>query len=172
MEREATSRDQGSGVFAHGCSFHASSVASIAIDATPRWPLKVAHLRSKITSKEASMSRNLQTTLGIILGIFLMLFIGVCSLAAFARAGVGCTLETGRDVAVSASGWSCGLASTKDTATIDAAGHKIVVAPQFLQVDGRRVATIDSTIKSINVDATKRTISFVGDGRTIAIWRR
>jgi hypothetical protein len=145
---------------------------SIGIDMSQRCSLKVAHLRSMISSTEAAMSRSLQTTLGIIIGLFLMLFIGACSFAAFARAGVGCTLETGRDVEVSASGWSCGLASTSDTATIDAAGHKIIVAPEYLQVDGRRVATIDPKAKSIKVDAKKRTISFVSDGRTIAIWRR
>jgi hypothetical protein len=121
---------------------------------------------------EVHMSRTLQTTLGVLIGLVLILFLGACTLLAFAKAGVGCTLPIGRDINVQAAGWSVGLTSTRDTATIDAAGHKIVVAPAYLQVDGRRVATIDPNIKQIEVDAKKRTIVFVGDGRTLSVWRR
>lgn len=118
------------------------------------------------------MSRTLQTTVGVILGVVLLLFLGVCSLAALIGGGAGCTLKTGRAVAVSTTGWSCSLASTKDTATIKVAGHKIVVAPDALLVDGKRIAVINRNIKSIEVAAKSRAITFVGDGRTIATWRR
>jgi hypothetical protein len=118
------------------------------------------------------MARTLRMAIGVFLGLILLLFIGICAVATVVGGGAGCTLATGRAVAVNATGMSCSLQSTKDTARINAAGHKIVVAPKFLQVDGRRVATIDPNTKSIEVKATKRTITFVGDGRIITTWRR
>lgn len=118
------------------------------------------------------MSRTLQSTLGVILGLFFCLIVGAFVAGAVSGGGCGCGLASGRFVNVHCSGWSCAMRNTLDTATIDAAGHTIVVAPKYLDVDGKRIATIDANTKSIEVNAARQEIKFIGDGRTIATWRR
>ena len=118
------------------------------------------------------MSRILQTTLGVILGIFLFLVVGLLTLAAFTTVSVAsCSFASGRTVSVN-SKWGAGMSNTADTVTINAAGHKIVVAPNYLQVDGKPLAAIDPNTKTIEVNAARGEITFVGDGQTMATWRR
>jgi hypothetical protein len=128
---------------------------------------------------EVRMSRNLQTTLGLIMGAVIFLFLGLVTVAALSvtvaalsDGSVGCVFASGRSVTVIAAGWQLGMSNTVDTATIGASGDKIVVSPKSLEVDGRVVATIDAGIKNIEVKASKREVIFIGDGRSVATWRQ
>jgi hypothetical protein len=121
---------------------------------------------------ESTMSRILQTTLAVILGIAVFLVVGVLILASFTTVSIAsCSFASGRAVSVH-SKWGAGMSNTADTVTINAAGHEIVVAPKYLQVDGKRLTKIDPATKSIEVNAARGEITFVGDGQTMAIWRR
>jgi hypothetical protein len=57
---------------------------------------------------------------------------------------------------------------SRDAATIETGGHTIVVAPNTLTVNGRKVATIDAAIKSIEVHVEGDAITFLGDGKVVA----
>jgi len=104
------------------------------------------------------------------------LFFGFLLLAgiaiAFAQGSAACTLSSGRSIAVTSNGWSIALTSSKDTATIDTSGRKIVVGPNFVQIDGRRVATIDAATKSVDVIVARGEVTITGDGQAIGTFGR
>ncbi len=118
------------------------------------------------------MSRTVQTTIGVVLGLLLFVVVGFGTLLAFSESSAGCTLSTGRLVTVTVRGCNCGMCNTNDTATIDAAGHKIVVAPKYLQLDGKRIGAIDPNAKIVEVQAARRAVTIVADGKTIISWTR
>jgi hypothetical protein len=105
-------------------------------------------------------------------GLLLCLAIMVAVVATFAKGSAGCTLASGRSVTIPATGLTIGLTSTRDQARIDAAGHTIVVAPTFLQIDGKRVGSIDKDAKSVDVTASRSEITIYADDETVATWRR
>ena len=79
------------------------------------------------------------------------------------------TLANGRTVTAISDGWG-GLdaSDTKDTTTINMAGHKIVVSPTAVMVDGRLYAPIDETVKSVTINAHKGELTFEADGAPLA----
>ena len=79
------------------------------------------------------------------------------------------TLSNGRTVTAHSDGWG-GLdaADTKDTTTIKMAGHKIVVSPAAVMIDGLRYATIDEKVKSVTINAHKGELTFEADGAPLA----
>jgi hypothetical protein len=111
-------------------------------------------------------------------GIFLFVCLLLCVAAALltfgalAGGGVGATLATGRSIRVTSSAWSLHMRTTRDSATIDTGGHRIVVAPAFVRVDRDPPVPIDASVKSIVVHTTKESIAISADGRTNTIWTR
>ncbi len=100
----------------------------------------------------------------------LLLLVGV--VITFAQASAGCTLMTGRSISATSNGWSLSLESTKDTTTIRTSGRKIVVAPNFVQIDGQRVANIDPAIKLIDVRVARGGVTVIGDDQEISTFLR
>jgi len=116
------------------------------------------------------MSRNAQTALGIGLAIVLLGAIGLLAHAVMTGNSAAGLMGSGRLVTVQASGLSFEMWYTHDTATIKAASHKIVVAPDYLEVDGRRIGVIDPKITEIEVRAFTHSITFLGDGQRVGRW--
>ena len=117
------------------------------------------------------MSRNLQTTFGVVAAALVLLvgfFIFVLSTA---KATAHCSFPSGRTVNVTSS-WGAGMSNTSDTVDINVAGHTVIVAPLQISVDGQRVAKIDPSVKQIEVIASRNEIKFVGDGQPLAEWYR
>jgi len=84
----------------------------------------------------------------------------------------GGTLSSGRMVTASSTSWRLSTRNSQDTATIETAGHTIVVAPTTLLVDGNKVGTIDAGVKSVSVKVTGGKITFVADGKIVAAFRK
>ena len=81
-------------------------------------------------------------------------------------------MATGRSIDVNSTAWSLRLSTTRDTATIETGGHRIVVAPAFVRVDGNRPTPIDAAAKTVTIEATKDAIVLTADGRAQRIWKR
>ena len=77
-------------------------------------------------------------------------------------------LSSGRSVNAQSDSWYLKCNFAADTATIETAGRTIVVAPDQLLVDGRALAAMDATTRSVNVSVRGNAITFVADGKTIA----
>jgi hypothetical protein len=74
-------------------------------------------------------------------------------------------LATGRTISVTSTGLSLTLESSKDTALIHAKGRKVIVAPNFVDVDDQEIVEIDPTTKNIQINIALREVSIVGDGK-------
>jgi hypothetical protein len=99
----------------------------------------------------------------LLVGI-LLLFVGLLT---FATGSAGCTLASGRSIDVISNGWSIAMSNSADTATIDTGGRNIVVAPNYVQIDGRRIASLDSATKAVEVKVANGGITIVGDGQSV-----
>jgi hypothetical protein len=103
--------------------------------------------------------------------MFVCLLVGLAILVAitimYPGGSCGGTLASGRSVGANSEGWFIRASNTRDTATITTPGHKIVVAPTELIVDGGHYAAIDESVKSVLVTVRKGGISFVADGKAV-----
>lgn len=103
--------------------------------------------------------------------LFSLLLIGLVALIAsavmFSHSSVGATLANGRSVSADADSWYMGLETAADTATIRTAGRTIVVRPTTLHVDGRSVASIPATTKSVAITVQDGTVTFIADGERL-----
>jgi hypothetical protein len=118
------------------------------------------------------MGRFLQIVVAVACCLFvgiLLLFVGLLT---FATGSAGCTLASGRSIDVVSNGWSIALSNSADTATIDTAGRNIVVAPNYVQIDGRRIASIDPATKAVEVKVVRGGIAIVGDGQSVGTLER
>jgi len=89
-----------------------------------------------------------------------------------AGGSTGGTLANGRSVTANSYSWSLQSRFSPDSATIDTAGHTIVVAPKQLSVDGKIVARINESVKTVAVNVQRGAITFVADGKTVATHTR
>ena len=116
--------------------------------------------------------KRLSTVIGVTLGcVFLLLLAAVTIFFLFGTVFVSSTstLKSGRTVTVQSDGLG-GISSqdSVDSTTIDIAGHKIVVAPKQLIVDGQSLAAIDPNVKSVAINYKKGELTFSADGETVA----
>ncbi|QDV49030.1 hypothetical protein [Gimesia fumaroli] len=81
-------------------------------------------------------------------------------------------LANGRSVQARSDAWSLQTRFSGDTAMIDTAGYKIVVAPQELKVDGKPVAKIDAEVKAVDVNVQGGTVTFLANGKSVGTYRR
>jgi hypothetical protein len=120
--------------------------------------------------------KHLSTAAGISLGcLFLLLLATVTAFFMFSTVSFSSTstLKSGRTVTVQSDGWGgASLEDSVDTTTIEMSGYKIVVAPKELIVDGRQLAAIDPSVKSVAIRLQNREITFNADGATVASLRR
>ena len=80
----------------------------------------------------------------------------------------GGTLQNGRCVMAHSDSWYVNCAFDRETATISAPGHLIVVAPTEVNVDGHtRIPIAESTL-SVDVHVRRGTVTLVADGKTVA----
>jgi hypothetical protein len=120
--------------------------------------------------------KRLSKILSMLLGsLFLLLLAAVAVVLTFGT--VSCsstsTLQSGRTVTVQTDGlggFDC--EDSRDTATLNMSGYKIVVAPKELIVDGQRLAAIDAGIKTVAINNQKGEITFTADGELVASLRR
>jgi hypothetical protein len=115
------------------------------------------------------MTKRLLTALACVVGLVL---VAVVAIAATSGGAAGATLTSGRAVTVQSDAWRLDCRFSRDTATIDTKGRKIVVAPTEISVDGRPLVQISAAIRSVDVRVDGDAIDFVGDGRPIARFAR
>jgi hypothetical protein len=118
------------------------------------------------------MSKALRAALFLFFGLLLFATAAVLTVGALSGGAAGTTLATGRSINVRSTAWTLRLSATRDTATIDSGGHRIVVAPAFVRVDGNRPSPINAAAKSIAVHVTRAKIAVAADGRTKTVWTR
>jgi hypothetical protein len=53
-----------------------------------------------------------------------------------------------------------------DTAVIEATGHRIIVAPNFVDIDDQQIVEIDPAAKVVDISVAWRGVSIVGDGKS------
>jgi hypothetical protein len=120
--------------------------------------------------------KRLSKIIGMLLGsLFLLLLAAVAVVLTFGTVSfsTSSTLQSGRTVTVQTDGWGAvDSQDSRDTATLNMAGYKIVVAPKELIVDGQRLAAIDSSIKTVAINNQKGEITFMADGELVASLRR
>jgi hypothetical protein len=100
----------------------------------------------------------------------LILLVGILGTVAamMVPQSAGGTLASGRSVMTTSTSLSLSSSFSRDTATIETGGHTIVVAPNTLTVDGRKLATIDPAIKSIDVLVEGDAVRFLSNGKVLA----
>ena len=112
------------------------------------------------------MNRTLQIFVAAVFCVIACLVLLVGTYLSFATSSAGCTLATGRSIQVTSTGISLSVESSKDTALINAAGHKVIVAPNFVDVDDQQIVEIDPAAKNIEITVARREVSIVGDGKS------
>ena len=100
---------------------------------------------------------------GATLVLFTLFVSGVLILSATGSTAGG-TLASGRSVMTESDGWTLSSVFSADSATIETAGHTIVVHPNCLVVDGRKVANIHESVAEVRVHVNDGTIGFEADG--------
>jgi len=112
----------------------------------------------------------------LLISLFSLLLIGllfvIVSMVLFGESSAAGTLASGRSVSATGSGWYLSLNTTTDTATIRSPGRTIVVAPTTLQIDGKPVASIAATAKSVSVRIEGSEVAFTADGQPIRLQHR
>ena len=100
----------------------------------------------------------------------LILLVGILGTVAamMVPQSAGGTLASGRSVMTTSTSLSLSSSFSRDTATIETGGHTIVVAPNTLTVDGRKLATIDPAIKSIDVLVEGDAVRFLSNDKVLA----
>ncbi|QDV25667.1 hypothetical protein Q31a_39940 [Aureliella helgolandensis] len=88
-----------------------------------------------------------------------------------AGSSAGGTLASGRSVITYSDAITLKSAFSADTATIETAGKQIIVSPTALVVDGISVAEIDGKVTDVEVHINSGIVSFIADGRPVAISR-
>ena len=104
--------------------------------------------------------------------LFVLLLIYVAVAMQFSTSSAGGTLPSGRTVTTQSDSWYISSGFSNDTATIETAGHSIVVAPTQLTVDGAIYATIAQNVKAVSVTVNDGEISFTADGKPAPPHRR
>ncbi|MCA9016857.1 MAG: hypothetical protein KDA77_16105, partial [Planctomycetaceae bacterium] len=98
----------------------------------------------------------------IVFCLTVMVFVaGVVIQGAASGGSTSGTLASGRSVTARSDAWTLQSRFSGDTATIDTAGYKIVVAPQEVKVDGKPVATIDAAVKAVSVNVQDSTVTIL-----------
>lgn len=109
----------------------------------------------------------------IVFCLTLMVFVaGVLIQAATSGGSASGRLANGRSVQARSDAWSLQTRFSGDTAMIDTAGYKIVVAPQELKVNGKPVAKIDAAVKAVDVNVQDGTVTFMANGKSVGTYRR
>lgn len=109
----------------------------------------------------------------IVFCLTLMVFVsGILIQGATSGGSASGRLANGRSVQARSDAWSLQTRFSGDTAMIDTAGYKIVVAPQELKVDGKPVAKIDAAVKAVDVNVQNGTVTFMANGKSVGTYRR
>jgi hypothetical protein len=123
-------------------------------------------------ANKQKMGRFLQVVVAVACCLFVGILLVVAGLLTFATGSAGCTLASGRSIDVVSNGWFITMGFSADTATIDTGGRNIVVAPNYVQVDGRRIASLDPATKAVEVKVARGGITVVGDGQSVSTLER
>ena len=119
------------------------------------------------------MLRRIAQLVFVTLGcLFVLLLICLAVAVQFSTSSAGGTLTSGRTVTTQSDSWYISSGFSNDTATIETAGHSIVVAPTQLTINGAIYATIAKNIKAIAVKVNDGEISFTADGTPVPPYRR
>jgi len=118
------------------------------------------------------MAKRLLTFAGLACAALFLLAVALLVVGGLAGGSCGCTLASGRSIDARSDGWSIGMTSTANTATITTSGCTIVVAPAQLQVNGQVWAKIDPAAKSIEVMVEGGEIALVADGAFVPPMKR
>jgi hypothetical protein len=122
---------------------------------------------------EATLLKKIVIGAAAIFSLLLFTFLGLCLWASFyAQGSTSCQLASGRQIACTATGIYISMETHQDTAIIRTLSRTVAVMPTNLQVDGRTVATIPATTKSVNVAIEGGEVTFVADGQTVGSVRR
>ncbi|QDT40911.1 hypothetical protein Pan241w_09700 [Gimesia alba] len=109
----------------------------------------------------------------IVFCLTLMVFVsGILIQGATSGGSASGRLANGRSVQARSDAWSLETRFSGDTAMIDTAGYKIVVAPRELKVDGKPVAKIDVAVKAVDVNVQGGTVTFMANGKSVGTYRR
>lgn len=82
----------------------------------------------------------------------------------FAGGSTSGTLATGRKIVVYSDSLVLTTKFAKDTATVDASGHKIIVEPTRLVIDGKPVGEFGENVAEVEVRVSRGEIEFKLDG--------
>ncbi|QDT25692.1 hypothetical protein Enr10x_09890 [Gimesia panareensis] len=122
---------------------------------------------------EQTQSRSWLLWGGIFAGIMLfVLVVGGVVLAALNGGSSSGTLPSGRSVTTHSDSWNLESRYEKDTVSIKTAGFKIQVTPGRVDVDGQRVAYLDTAAKNVAVDVKSGEITVHADGKWVVTVRR
>lgn len=94
------------------------------------------------------------------------------AMAALSGGSAGGTLATGRSIMAYSDSLRVDSELRGDTATIRTDGKTIVIRPTEISIDGRPVATIDSSVSDVQVDVRDGVIKLIADGKTVGITAR
>jgi hypothetical protein len=100
--------------------------------------------------------------------LLLMVGGGVLTLAMVSGGSAGGTLASRRSVMTSSDSVWLESRFTSDTAYINASGHKIVVAPAAVLVDGRMLASLDAAAKDVQISVRNHEVRVIADGKVVA----
>ena len=78
------------------------------------------------------------------------------------------TLDTGRSVEAVSDAWMVSMECQGDMAIARTAGHKFVITPTELKIDGKLYATIDESVKDVVVKVEGLKIELIADGEVVA----
>ena len=119
------------------------------------------------------MLRRIAQVVFVTLGcLFVLLLICLAVAMQFSTSSAGGTLASGRTVTTQSDSWYISSGFSNDTATIETAGHSIVVAPTQLTVNGAIYATVAKNVKAVGVTVDDGEISFTADGEPVPTYRR
>jgi hypothetical protein len=119
------------------------------------------------------MVKRILVCIAAVFSLLIFAFLSLCLWASFyAPQSTSCQLASGRQIECTAVGIYISLETHTDRAIIRTLSRTVAINPTSLQVDGRNVATIPATTKSVNVDIDGSEVTFVADGQTVGSARR
>jgi hypothetical protein len=119
------------------------------------------------------MVKRILVCIAAVFSLLFVAFLSLCLWASFyGKGSTSCQLASGRQIECTATGIYISLETHQDKAIICTLSRTVAINPTNLQVDGRNVATIPATTKSVNVNIDGDEVTFVADGETVGSVRR